>query len=81
MRLHRFIVDAALAAGPLTVQDFGLRNQLENVLRLAVGERVILCDGRGNEAEATLLGYGKGSCDFSAEAPVRNAAKISGCGK
>ncbi|HTM68863.1 MAG TPA: RsmE family RNA methyltransferase [Candidatus Binatia bacterium] len=75
MRIHRFVIDAALASGPLTVRDAGLRNQLENVLRLAPGDALELCDGKGMEASASVLGFGKTSVDFAVDEVRRNAAE------
>lgn len=75
MRLHRFIVDATLAAGTVTVRDPGLRNQLANVLRFAVGDAVVLCDGKGTEAAAVILGYGAAAVDFAIDAVSRNDAE------
>lgn len=75
MRLHRFIVDAALAEGAVTVRDPGLRSQLMNVLRLAEGDAVVLCDGKGTEANATILGFGAGSVDFAIDAVTANGAE------
>lgn len=67
MRLHRFIGDYDLRAGALTVSDAGLVNQLKNVFRLATGDAVILCDGRGSEAQSVIEGFGKATVDFSIE--------------
>lgn len=67
MRLHRFIGDYDLRAGSLSVTDAGLANQLKNVFRLASGDAVILCDGRGHEAQAAIEGFGKASVDFAIE--------------
>jgi 16S rRNA (uracil1498-N3)-methyltransferase len=67
MRLHRFIGDYDLRAGAFTVSDAGLVNQLKNVFRLATGDAVILCDGRGQEAQAVIEGFGKATVDFAIE--------------
>lgn len=75
MRLHRFIVDAALAQGPLTVRDAGLRNQLANVLRLEVGDAIVVCDGKGTEARATILSFGEGTVDLDVARPAANDAE------
>jgi 16S rRNA (uracil1498-N3)-methyltransferase len=75
MRLHRFMVDAVLAPGTVTVRDPGLRNQLANVLRLAVGDAVVLCDGRGTEANAAILGFAANATDFAIDRVSPNAAE------
>jgi 16S rRNA (uracil1498-N3)-methyltransferase len=54
MRLHRFILDVDLRRSPLTIRDEAVLKQWTKVLRLAAGDHVILCDGKGMESEATL---------------------------
>src|SRR5581483_5213857 len=54
MHVHRFINPLSLAPGQLTLVDQSLVLQLTRVLRLHVGERIILCDGQGSEAEAEI---------------------------
>ena len=54
MRLHRFFVDAPLHEGEMTVDSPALCHQMANVLRLRVGERIILLDGERHEAEGEL---------------------------
>jgi 16S rRNA (uracil1498-N3)-methyltransferase len=64
MRLHRFIGDFDLGARRLAVRDAALANQLANVLRLDAGDEVMLCDGRGKEASATIVSLGKAEMEF-----------------
>lgn len=55
MKIHRFINPAFnLDEKQLTITDPEILNQWVNVLRFKVGERVILCDGSGYEALATI---------------------------
>jgi 16S rRNA (uracil1498-N3)-methyltransferase len=75
MRTHRFIVDAPLAVGQLTVHGTGLANQLANVLRLDVGDAVTLCDGKGMEASAAILSLAKNGVDFAVDSVMKNAAE------
>lgn len=75
MRIHRFVVEVPLASGPLTVRDTELRNQLVNVLRLSPGDALELCDGKGMEASASLLAFGKTSVDLTVDEPRRNEAE------
>src|SRR5690606_37930403 len=63
MKRHRFIVNETLTQGPLSVRDFELRNQIKNVLRLDINEELVLCDGNGKEAVATLQNVGASSVD------------------
>ncbi len=55
MRLHRFIGEFDLSKAEITVSDPAVISQWRTVLRLRSADTVILCDGKGNEAEATLL--------------------------
>lgn len=54
MKLQRFFGDFNLNEKILTVNDAGFYNQIKNVLRLSAGDRLILCDGKNNEAEAEV---------------------------
>ena len=60
MRLHRFIADVDLDQSTLVVTDAELVSQWRNVLRLKTGDRLILSDGHGREAEATIADMQKG---------------------
>jgi 16S rRNA (uracil1498-N3)-methyltransferase len=64
MKLHRFIGDFDLKVGKLRLDSEEFFNQFRNVLKLRVGERVVLCDGNMNEAEAEIAGYGKGTIEL-----------------
>ncbi len=59
MRLHRFIGQFDLDNGELLVTDNELLNQWRNVLRLKTGDKLILCDGAGREAEAVISDMSK----------------------
>lgn len=59
MRLHRFIRDFNLKVGELRLEDKELLNQCRSVLKLKVGEKIILCDGHRNEGLAEIKEYGK----------------------
>ena len=59
MRLHRFIGNFDLAQKTVAVSDGELVNQWRNVLRLKTGDKLILCDGVGHEAEATITDMDK----------------------
>ena len=56
MRLHRFITDIDLDQRSVAITDAELVSQWRNVLRLKTGDKLILSDGRGHEAEATIVG-------------------------
>ncbi len=59
MKTHRFIGDFNIRSGGLKLQDKELLNQFRSVLRLRVGEKVILCDGKMSEGIAEVKEYGK----------------------
>lgn len=59
MRLHRFIGDFDLTQDTLVVSNKEFLNQWKNVLRIKTGDSLILCDGKGIEAQATVQNMGK----------------------
>lgn len=59
MRLHRFIGSFKLKIGGLKLEDKELTDQFRDVLKLKIGERMILCDGQENEGLAEIREYGK----------------------
>lgn len=59
MRLHRFIGKFDLARNELSINDKDFINQLKNVLRLGVGDKIILCDGESNEVIAEIVNLNK----------------------
>jgi 16S rRNA (uracil1498-N3)-methyltransferase len=54
MRFHRFLIDTVLASGPLILKNPDLVHQIRSVLRLTVGDSLLLLDGRGSEAEVLI---------------------------
>ncbi len=59
MKTHRFIGDFDLDAGRVALRDSDVVHQITRVLRLEVGERVVLGDGAGYEAEGEISSIGK----------------------
>jgi len=59
MRLHRFIGNFGLSEGQIAIEDKDFINQAKNVLRLNVGDKLILCDGNLNEAVAEIINLNK----------------------
>ncbi len=55
MKIHRFIGDFDLGQNEIHISDSERVRQMHSVLKLKVGERVVLCDGRGSEVEGELL--------------------------
>jgi len=61
MKVHRFLVDAALLKiGSQEVHDPDILHQWKDVLRLEEGDDVVLFDGKGNEARATISSTQRG---------------------
>jgi len=54
MRLHKFFVKADLGEKSIFLENAELVNQIKNVLRLKVGDEIILSDGRLTEAVAKI---------------------------
>jgi 16S rRNA (uracil1498-N3)-methyltransferase len=75
MRLHRFIGDFDFAAQRVVARDPSLAGQLKNVLRLAPGDAVVLCDGKERDARATIAAIGKATVDFDVVAVEDNRAE------
>jgi len=59
MRLNRFFVNENLNARDITIRDTDFINQIKNVLRLKIGDKLILCDGNLNEAVAEIVNLNK----------------------
>ncbi|MBS0264093.1 MAG: RsmE family RNA methyltransferase, partial [Planctomycetes bacterium] len=64
----RFFVNFTLEAGARTLQG-AEAHHLTRVLRMGAGDSVLLFDGRGTEAEATILEVADGSAVLSVNAP------------
>lgn len=58
MRLHRFIGNFDLSKNGLSINDADFINQAKNVLRLKLGDELILCDGKMNEAKVRFTELG-----------------------
>ncbi len=63
MKLHRFFGNFDLAGRTVRIADAEMVNQFRNVLKLGVGEMVVLCDGKGNEGIGTILKIHKDAVD------------------
>ncbi len=55
MKLHRFIGDFDLNKDIIEIEDAELANQIRNVLRLKIGEKIVLSNGQKEEVEATII--------------------------
>jgi 16S rRNA (uracil1498-N3)-methyltransferase len=65
MRLHRFVCPMKLKFGQTKITDRDLIHQIVKVLRLRVGERFLLSDGLGREAEVEIVSIVKGELGVS----------------
>lgn len=59
MRLNRFIGKFDLSKKELSIDDKNFINQAKNVLRLGAGDKVVLCDGKSNEATVEIINLNK----------------------
>ncbi len=55
MRINRFIGEYDLSKQEVEITAHDTVKQIHNVLKLKIGEKIILGDGEGREAEVTLL--------------------------
>lgn len=54
MKTRRFVTREALRGGEFFIKDESLLRQIKNVLKLKIGERIILTDGRGRAVAGEL---------------------------
>ncbi len=55
MKIHRFIGAFDFSQPNITITDPEFVHQIRDVLRLKIGEGLILCDGKGAEAEVRVV--------------------------
>lgn len=55
MKIHRFIGTFNLSPEYTDITDREIAHQITRVLRLKSGEPIVLCDGKGNEADAVIV--------------------------
>lgn len=77
-KTHRFIGPYPLATGTLRLDDDELAHQMRSVLKLEVGEHVVIGDGTGNEAECRILRYDRGAVTVEGLSIGRNASELPG---
>lgn len=65
MQIHRFIVDINLKNKILRIKDGKLAQQLRKVLRLRIGDRIILSSGKGEAGEFSIIKLTKEFIDVS----------------
>ncbi len=66
MKLHRFIENLDLSQKEVEITNPEIIKQIKGVLRLKEGEKIILCNGKGIEVEATItsLSHNKITCEI-----------------
>lgn len=74
MRLHRFIGDFDLRQETIFCHDYEIVHQIRYVLRLTLGDVVLLADGKGSEVQARISNIKKDEIAFN---PVAVAVKLS----
>jgi 16S rRNA (uracil1498-N3)-methyltransferase len=72
MKLHKFFARITLQPGRVVLADKALSHQLKKVLRMEPGTQILLADENGNEAPATIIGYGEGAVELELEKPKAN---------
>jgi 16S rRNA (uracil1498-N3)-methyltransferase len=77
MKIHRFILTTPLSTGSFEIKDADLVHQIRSVLKLRVGEQVVLSDGNEMECEATIEDVGKTSIRVAAGPLTRNNRESS----
>ncbi|MCX6788594.1 MAG: RsmE family RNA methyltransferase [Candidatus Jorgensenbacteria bacterium] len=71
-KVHRFIGNFNIKESVLRITDEEFVNQARYVLRLNVGEELMLSNGLGEEANAKILSYGNGYVEVEIEARSQN---------
>lgn len=59
MKLHRFIGEYNLSGNELKIVDLAIIKQIKTVLKLKIGEKVIISDGKGIEAGVSIFSISK----------------------
>ncbi len=59
MRLNRFIGEYDVFAPELDITDEAIVHQLSKVLRMQTGQKIVICDGKGRDALASILSIDK----------------------
>ena len=77
--LPRLFVAPPLAKGVSVELDAGQANYLGNVMRLGVGEHVLLFDGASGEWIARIAGTGKKRMTLTVEDRMRDQEKVPDC--
>lgn len=76
-KIHRFIINQPLLerGGVFTLVDRALVHQISRVLRLAAGEALIVCDGKGSEAKGIVLVVDSAAVTLTLDVPYAVVAE------
>lgn len=77
MRLNRFIVDFKSLKQEVILEQAQVCHQITNVLRLKVGEHILICDGQGQDLEINLTQISPKKITGQIIATLPTAAEIS----
>ena len=77
MRQNRFLGDFDLDTGRVTLRDRDIVHQIVRVLRLKTGERIVLGDGAGYDAEGAITSFGKNEIEVVLEKKRKNECEPS----
>lgn len=77
-KIHRFIGTYQLGKGTVRLDDADLAHQMRSVLKLGIGEEVIIGDGAGVEAQCRILSYDKDVVFVDCISVGRNATEPRG---
>lgn len=72
MKLHRFLGNFDFKKGNLKIFDKAIINQIKNVLRFETSDKVILCDGKMQEAITAISVIGKDFVEFEIKEVFEN---------
>ncbi|MBP6944870.1 16S rRNA (uracil(1498)-N(3))-methyltransferase [Patescibacteria group bacterium] len=75
MKTHRFIGNFSLQKDNIFITDPSLVHQIGRVLRLQIGESVILCDGQGTDAEGMIASIDKKTIEIQVKERRTNTAE------
>ncbi len=80
MKIYRFIGNFNLELGRIKISDAEIYHKAKNVLRLNIGEKIILGDGKNHEATAEIIGFGKNLIEVNVLEINENKNESEVCG-
>lgn len=72
MKVHRFIGDFDFSSSNIIIDNSDLVHQIERVLKLKIGENIILGDGNGNEIEGEVSNFTNKTVDIKVNKKYKN---------